>query len=451
MFFPRASSTVLRLLCTYSYCSAIIKLNGKVSKAYEIATGAFESASLHTNDIDEKVIELLQRIREDILGAQPTHASTSNPSGADTTSAEEEESEIDFGFGDDNAEQVNGSIKGAKTVRGTKGSEKSNRSSGNFNSKGIGSNSQRSGSRSRRQSSAVISAEQYAVNLLTGDDAADGALENNANLQKNVDAVLRLKRAVALPVPVQLESVPSSALILKALDRIFRVYVRGNALPGQLIGGSTVEFDGNPLSFRNFILDGPYLSFRGFVQFLLDFNVSKPPPKDSPLGRKFAQNIYNASEFDDDDDGIGGTIPSAPNTARGAISSRGSGGGGGGGGGSGGRSGRSGMGGAGAASMGPLSSPVSMRDAALLFIECYRSITPALMLRKFGSIYHQMAAQAEVDPWQLMLQYVSTPALNNWDIKCGINFMQFVDCLGVSYFFLSISSSSLSNYCIAVN
>ncbi len=102
-----------------------------------------------------------------------------------------------------------------------------------------------------------------------------------------------VRRIVSLPVPVQLDVVSSASLILKALDKIFRTYVRGTALPGQLAGGNSVEFDGTTLSFRNFILRGPYISWKGFVHFLLDFAIACPPPLHTRAGKSFLAEVLN--------------------------------------------------------------------------------------------------------------------------------------------------------------
>jgi hypothetical protein len=107
---------------------------------------------------------------------------------------------------------------------------------------------------------------------------------------------LAVRRVVSLPVPVQLDVVSSASLILKALDKIFRTYVRGTALPGHLSGGNTVDFDGTTLTFRNFILHGPYISWKGFVHFLFDFTVAAPPALNSRLGRSFLSEVLGGNK-----------------------------------------------------------------------------------------------------------------------------------------------------------
>lgn len=64
--------------------------------------------------------------------------------------------------------------------------------------------------------------------------------------------------------------------------------------------------------------------------------------------------------------------------------------------------------------------------------ESSKSITPALVLSKFLKMYEEMAQEVESDPWISVLAWVEHPVRAEWDIKSGVNFMQFVDCLGVS-------------------
>ncbi len=68
--------------------------------------------------------------------------------------------------------------------------------------------------------------------------------------------------------------------------------------------------------------------------------------------------------------------------------------------------------------------------------ESSKSITPALVLSKFLQSYEEMAQEAESDPWISVLAWVEHPVRAEWDIKSGVNFMQFVDCLGVRTIYL---------------
>jgi hypothetical protein len=104
---------------------------------------------------------------------------------------------------------------------------------------------------------------------------------------------------------VQLDTLPEAAQLLSALDQIFRLYVRGFALPGQQHDGSSVHLVGQKLPFGSFLLDGtakrvlvyvsttteayvccfqhsviqgPYMSWDGFLRFSFDFRIAKLPP-----------------------------------------------------------------------------------------------------------------------------------------------------------------------------
>jgi len=83
-------------------------------------------------------------------------------------------------------------------------------------------------------------------------------------------------------------------------------------------------------------------------------------------------------------------------------------------------------------------------QAVLLFLfyctESSKSITPALVLSKFLQSYEEMAQEAEGDPWISVLTWVEHPVRAEWDIKSGVNFMQFVDCLGVRTIYLDFST-----------
>jgi hypothetical protein len=67
-----------------------------------------------------------------------------------------------------------------------------------------------------------------------------------------------------------------------------------------------------------------------------------------------------------------------------------------------------------------------------VFAESAKSITPALVLSKFLQMYEEMAREIESEPWASVHAWAEEPTRRDWQINSGINFMQFVDCLGVS-------------------
>jgi hypothetical protein len=236
--------TALRLLCIYSWCNAQILICRDYKKARQVADSTFNQASLHTNTIGPESIQLLQRLRDDIILYQPK-AADAEISGGSTRKTE------------------------AKAMQETLTTKPA------------------------RQTTAKDTSEQAATEIAAG----GGSTEDVSIHRREVaQCTLAVRRVVSLPVPVQLDVVSSASLILKALDKIFRTYVRGTALPGHLSGGNTVDFDGTTLTFRNFILHGPYISWKGFVHFLFDFTVAAPPALNSRLGRSFLSEVLGGNK-----------------------------------------------------------------------------------------------------------------------------------------------------------
>lgn len=74
-----------------------------------------------------------------------------------------------------------------------------------------------------------------------------------------------------------------------------------------------------------------------------------------------------------------------------------------------------------------------------LCLEASKSITPALVLSKFLKMYEEMAQNIEGDPWASVSAWAAEPSRGEWEIRSGVNFMQFVDCLGVSFMIICAS------------
>lgn len=221
----------------------MIVLKNKHRKAKALADQTFNLASLHTHDISKESIELLQRLRDDIMSFIPN------------ASAE--------------AEAVGISRSEANSIENVLKSKPKGHTTAHKLSEELGGGG-------------------------GGGDNAGIAISDVPSVRREIVMYTQaVRRIVSLPVPVQLDVVPSASLILKALDKIFRTYVRGTALPGQLAGGNTVELDGTTISFRNFILHGPYISWKGFVTFLLDFAIAAPPPTGTRSGRSFLLDVLN--------------------------------------------------------------------------------------------------------------------------------------------------------------
>jgi hypothetical protein len=161
-------------------------------------------------------------------------------------------------------------------------------------------------------------------------------------------------------------------------------------MPGVLAGGSTVALDGKSMTFRTFILNGPYMSWHGFLGFLLDFRVARAPSTRTRSGRNYHRtflrpNSNNSKQLQ---------LQQQPTTIGGDP-------------------------------------PVLMKYAVCLFLEASRSASPALMLPKHAGFYQEIAAGHERDSWLAVLDWDNDISGMEWNVHAGINFMQFVDCLAV--------------------
>lgn len=291
---------------------------------------AFETASLHDNFIEQSSIDILQRLRDDFMSY--LSSALTDPSGQLVTDGENEE---------DSAAAI------AQLVKGNGRTD-----------------------RAKKETADVAQAKE-----VPGSNRGD-------------ELSRRLRRIVYIPVPVLLDTVPSAAVILRAMDRIFRAYVRGNALPGQTTGGNTVDLDGKQMSLRTFVLHGPYMSWRGFIGFLFDFAVAKPPPPHTRSGKNYlsAMNMNEGNKRAGGD----GYIATGPDP------------------------------------------PLELKEAGAVFIESSHSATPALVLSKYLRLYEEIAEGLDYDPWSLVASWANDRGAGEWHLTAGLNFMQFVDCLGVS-------------------
>lgn len=455
---------------TYSYCRLVLRdqvqslrdLHDHRFHAVALADGIYHAACRHTNTIDEKVQRLLQQLRDDVVsrgdaiggngsGGSSSHSSSHSVAVHDSLSAEGAEAvdalrrlslasaqrwhralEVGSGGGSESLDQLgemvdadaaaagNNAMPSLRTTRLSRHrGDSHDAAAAAATSAVVAAAAVRSARTANESHSARSTLNRSVPSVQAMPRLSGGGTEESetASERRNRLAVLRLRRAAALPAPIMFESLTSSAALLKALERIFRTYVRGNALPGQLTGGNTVEFDGLNLPQRTFILQGPYLSFAGFVRFLLDFNVASAPPAGSALAQSFE------SKF-----GAAAAAAAAPAGARGgsaARSPRGSGG----------------------PDAGGADGLVPMVECALLFVEACRTTAPALTLKKFRKYYTDIAAlsqrqteearqPAQADrqagSWSHALHCLQNKLIERWDIRSGMNFAQFIDCLGVS-------------------
>ena len=351
----------IKLYCIVSYCRGLKEIQNNANEARKYAKKIFLKACGHNYQIDQSSLKLLQNLRDSYLidnieeqkdwpngiGIQPEYSFASSGFEYDQNNDYDDESEDDGDNDDDTLEseddnQVNdpkaGSPrKGSSKQKGSKKKKKKRKSLDPFN---------------------ILELEKEAKNF-----------------------AYKLRRNAFMPTPINLEILPYGAQMFEALHRIFRAYVRANSLPGQLIGNSRVELDGISLPVGVFILNGPYLSWKGFISILLDFNISNIPDPKSLEGKSFPE-IKSSEE----ETGVLRVRPPAP---------------------------------------------LNIKKTASLFIESSKSHSPSLTLPKFVSDYEEMAMSylSDIDSWGLVSKWTLLEE-NKWDITAGINFMQFIDLIG---------------------
>jgi len=248
--------------------------------------------------------------------------------------------------------------------------------------------------------------------------------------RKAVGLVRGLRRLVsslpqAQPILLQNPAFPQAADLRRALSRLFAVYVRGAGLPAHAGADYTVTVDGQRLTFSSYVLSGPYISWRGVCGVLRDFSLARLPSK--AKAPSFPQ-IYDP--------------PGAVREFR--------------------------QGG---------QPPVTIKQAALLFLESSRSACPVLTLDEYKEAYREIAAtekalalriaqepasasasasasagaggggggtDAEIcaavsgpagvkshEAWGRALLWAAAGDEDDWAaITSGLNFMQFLDFLG---------------------
>ena len=102
------------------------------------------------------------------------------------------------------------------------------------------------------------------IKQLLENETGDVQILNQTNLSEfsptktiiipSIQIIRRIRCNVSLDFPIRLEMIPYAGQIVPALDYIFRVYVRGNSLPGQQHGSKDVILGDNKLSLGKFLL-----------------------------------------------------------------------------------------------------------------------------------------------------------------------------------------------------
>ena len=174
------------------------------------------------------------------------------------------------------------------------------------------------------------------------------------------------------------------------------------------------------------LLQGPFISFKGFLEIVKDFRIAQLPSKRNKLGIKF----YNSWDLD------GKLYRECAHQL--------------------------------------VDAPLTMRELAIIFIECSKTFTPALVLSKYlkshyegvfnrtgsdqmghggstnapGSGVTRRASALPIvgtfmgEPWDDILAWMDE--YNDWNVINGINFVQFIDCLAKCGI-LAYSSANFDN------
>jgi len=355
----------IRLFCIVSYCRGLRDIQYAASKARKYAKKIFLKACGHNFQIDKSSVELLQKLRDMFLidnneennnlfyttGILPEYSVASSGFAYDENINDEEESE-DEGDDDDTLESDDAEEEGYNQDGAVSSGRSPRKAKKNKEKK-----KKRKGSKHLDPFS-MIELEKASKHF-----------------------AYKLRRNAFLPTPINIEALPYGPGMLEALQRIFRAYVRGNSLAGQLVGNSRVELDGISLPVGAFILNGPYLSWKGFISIILDFNISSIPEPKSSESKGFP-DIKSSEE----ETGVFRSRPPAP---------------------------------------------LNIEKTASLFIEACKSHHPSLTTPNFIADYEEMAKSylADIDSWSLVAKWKLLEE-NKWDITAGLNFMQFLDLIG---------------------
>ena len=110
------------------------------------------------------------------------------------------------------------------------------------------------------------------------------AASSSLSLAHKVDKLRRLMKLDGSDSFLMASDLNHAQEIMSALRKIFKSYVRGNALSAQTKTGTYVTLDGRELGMTDFLLGGPYMSWDGFLFFCHDFNIT--PRRDLKGNRK---------------------------------------------------------------------------------------------------------------------------------------------------------------------
>ena len=199
----------LRLLAVYNLCNVYVVLLGDYSHSKELAEDAFNLANRHTNTNKVPLAEeLLQRLRDDFM-IYERQLTLEELEAAEEARIAIEEAKL---------EEQDPDLKQEEALK-------------------------------KLDDRPSEEEDQFII-------LSDGTIRKKFISKYATAVTVRLKSQVFLPVPVPMEAIVSARDVLLALDRIFRAYVRGNALPGHQETGLSVSLAGSKISLGSFLLRG---------------------------------------------------------------------------------------------------------------------------------------------------------------------------------------------------
>lgn len=371
------------MLCVYSLCKILCEVRGEFEQAKTLAEDTLVEASSLENSLDENAIAVLQKLRDDYMTISlEEFAMLMAKSGLQTAGTEA----YRVGSGDEGDSDA---VIPVNFVDGAPGSPA------------------KAGVMIGATGVMVPGSPHHHGHLPEPKEFFSGNVQTVPHVP-NFQIVRRIRCNVSLDGPIRLETLNAAAQIVPALDYIFRVYVRGNSLPGQQFGSGDVFLGDNKISMGKFLLQGPYMSWKGFLEFIKDFRIAQLPSKRTKIGVKFFQAWDVSGKLYDEYNYL------------------------------------------------LADAPVGMRELAIIFIECSKTCTPALVLSKYlkshyeevfkrmglGSANSNFAPGSGQDrkvssipisgtfmgePWDEILKWMDEA--DDWNIVTGLNFVQFIDCV----------------------
>jgi len=343
------------LSCIYARCRGFFYLKHDASASRRLAHLAFHAAVVHM-ELDTASVELLQKLRDEFINNhKPPGVLVEEEDDTETCTATTETSPVELEPPPLTAEE---------------------------------------------EEDALLASMPRGVPSEDSKDPASATTDGVALSQYALAVVQKLRRQVQKVESSRLDKLEQGHAYSAALNSIFKAYVRGNAMPGRNtyqhsklgvgVGGSSTTMD-------QFMLGGPYLSWKGFVMFLRDFNLAKRPTGKTLSSQRFPRYLWDNAQP--------ATHPA----------------------------------------------PLDMDHATALFIEAAKTSQPALMVAKFEKRYKEIQEGMIIDPWIEVGVWLDT---QDWLVETGLNFGQFCDTLakmGVVIFSGTLFDEALPKFTDKVN